>query len=156
MEPLFGPAPGERVILMDLNVALSSNFDQMRRHNFVYFITQVESFRQHVVDLLRDEYVIIVTARDARWTRPTLKRIYKTTGWSPQEAVFNDTGISGAEAHRVKERLLLDRILPEHPEIDAGAYLAIESNFRTREMYARHGIRAVDCDRHNRWVALPV
>ena len=62
------PEPSlNRLILMDLNVALSENFSEMKNHSFINFITSEEKFRQWLIDLLKDEYVIVVTARDTRW-----------------------------------------------------------------------------------------
>lgn len=146
--------PGERVILMDLNVALSENFDDMRKHSFPHFISSVERYRANMVDLLRAEYVVLITARDARWAKATLRRIHEQTGWLPQEAHFNDTGLTGRDAAEVKRRLLHQYVLPEHGT-NLSRYLAIESNSDTRKMYAAQGIRAIDCDRHNSWHVIP-
>lgn len=143
-----------RIILMDLNVALSSNFKEMRNHNFETFIKEVETFRDWMVDLLRPEYVILITARNIKWGVPTLNRINELTNWIPNEAIFNDTGISGSEAPLVKKKQVLEKIIPRHGD-DLQKYYAIESNPRTREMYSSIGINAYDCERDGAWDRLP-
>jgi hypothetical protein len=55
----------DRIILMDLNVALSSNFKEMRHHNFETFVKEVEEYRDWMVDLLRPEFVILITDPEA-------------------------------------------------------------------------------------------
>lgn len=143
-----------RIILMDLNVALSENFGEMQKHVMWDFVRNHERYRQWMVDLLRDEYVILMTARSERWAKPTLRRIQQTTDWRPDEAWFNDTDISGGDAHKIKRHLLRAYVYPIHGT-DKSRYLAIESNSRTRGMYAIEGIRAIDCERHGRWEAIP-
>lgn len=143
-----------RIILMDLNVALSSNFKEMRNHNFETFIKEVETFRDWMVDLLRPEYVILITARNVKWGVPTLNRIHELTNWVPNEAIFNDTGISGSEAPLVKKKQVLEKIIPRHGDY-LQKYYAIESNPRTREMYSSIGITAYDCEREGSWDRLP-
>ena len=147
-------APNGRKILMDLNVALSSNFAEMRQHHMATFVKSVETYRDWMVDLLRDEYVILITARDQRWANDTLRRIHQETGWTPQEAWFNDTGISGQYAPKVKKALLHSYVFPQHG-MQVSQYLAIESNSETRKMYQSLGIRAIDCERQGKWHAIP-
>lgn len=143
----------KRIILMDLNVALSENFSDMKNYGFVAFITFNEKFRQWLIDLLRDEYVIVITARDTRWKEATLRRILEVSGWNPQEALFNDTGIPGGEAPRIKKTLMEKYVFPKHGE--AADYLAIESNSNTRRMYAKLGVTAIDCKREGFWTEIP-
>jgi hypothetical protein len=119
-----------------------------------HFVTNVETYRDWMVDLLKDEYVILITARDQRWANATLKRIAQQTGWTPQEAWFNDTGISGQYAPQVKKTLLHSYVLPNHGT-QMSQYLAIESNVETRRMYQSLGIRAIDCERQGQWHAIP-
>jgi hypothetical protein len=154
MEKKARPRGLQRIVLMDLNVALSSNFKEMRHHAFERFIKEVEEFRPWMVDLLRDEYVVLITARNIRWQNATLERMEKLTGWLPNEALFNDTGISGAEAPLVKKAQFLNRVVPRHGE-SRMKYFAIESNPRTREMYKSLGVLAFDCEREGQWDKLP-
>jgi hypothetical protein len=147
-------SPNYRIILMDLNVALSENFRDMTRYSMSEFVNFVERYRDWMVELLRHEYTVIMTARSERWAKPTLSRIYRQTGWRPQEAWFNDTNLSGSEAHRIKRHLLQTYVYPIHGRAKS-RYLAIESNNRTREMYRRENIRAIDCEREGQWEAIP-
>ena len=138
---------------MDLNVALSENFSEMKHHSFINYITTEEKYRLWLIDLLREEYVIVITARDIKWKEQTLKRIFEESGWNPQEALFNDTGISGQKAPEIKKAAMEKYVLPVHGE-DAN-YLAIESNASTRSMYKKLGIKAIDCMRDGSWSEIP-
>ena len=150
VDPLNSP---KRIILMDLNVALSENFAEMKHHSFINFITSEEKYRLWLIDLLRKEYVIVITARDIKWKEQTLKRIFEESGWNPQEALFNDTGISGQKAPEIKKAAMEKYVLPTH---GAGAnYLAIESNAATRSMYKKLGVKAIDCMREGSWAEIP-
>lgn len=143
-----------RFILMDLNVALSANFGDMKNHGFEDFVKNHETYRQWMVDLLRPEYVVLVTARNIKWAMPTLRRIYEMTGWIPNDAMFNDTGIEGSNAPLIKQTQLERRIYPRYGD-NPKQYYAIDSNTNTREMYRRMGIQAFDCERNGAWLTLP-
>lgn len=144
----------DRIILMDLNVALSANFGDMKRHSMENFVKEVEEYRPWMVDLLRDEYVILITARNIKWGVPTLTRIWNTQKWLPNEAIFNDTDIDGSNAPLIKKTQFLEKIAKRHGE-SPEKYFAIESNVRTREMYSSLGIKAFDCEREGVWEKLP-
>lgn len=143
-----------RIVLMDLNVALSSNFGDMKRHSMENFVKEVEEYRPWMVDLLRNEYVVLITARNIKWGVPTLTRLWKTQRWLPNEALFNDTGIDGSKAPLIKKTQVLEKVFPRHGD-DITKYFAIESNPRTREMYSSLGIQAFDCERDGSWEKLP-
>jgi hypothetical protein len=64
---------------------------------------------------------------------PGLDRIEQETGWQPDDACFVPKGWWNPPA--IKEHLLRTRVFPVYGE-DA-CYIAIESNPRSREMYAR-------------------
>lgn len=138
---------------MDLNVALSENFSEMKHHSFINFITSEEKYRLWLIDLLREEYVIVITARDIKWKEQTLKRIFEESGWNPQEALFNDTGIKGDNPPEIKKAAMEKYVLPVHGE-DAN-YLAIESNASTRSMYKKLGVMAINCLREGSWTEIP-
>ena len=95
-----------------------------------------ERYHQWLVKLVRPHTVILITARPAIWMPKTLDRIEKETGWRPDHACFAPRGWWNPPA--IKEHLLKKEIFPVHGE-DA-RYIAIESNPRTREIYARFGI----------------
>ena len=145
----------ERIVLMDLNVALSSNFGSMYQYGFEDFIKNHEKYRQWMVELLRPEFVVLITARNIKWALPTLKRIADETEWQPDVALFNDTGYDGADAPRIKEHQMLNHVFKNYGD-DPSIYHAIDSNSGTRAMYRRLGIASVhDAQRTGRWRELP-
>jgi len=146
----------DRIVLMDLNVALSSNFNEMRNYGFQEFITQREQFRKWMTELLRPEFVILITARNIKHAIPTLARIEETTGWQPDVALFNDTGIDGSDAPAIKQWQMVNRVFKKYGD-DTSIYHAIESNSNTRAMYQSLGLSSVhDCARgKSRWFRLP-
>jgi hypothetical protein len=125
------------IILLDLNYTLVAN-------NPAHGTTPVrmekrlagEQYRQWLVELVRPHTVVLITARPESWMLRTLDRIEEQTGWRPQDACFAPTGWWNPPA--IKEHLLKKDVFPIHGE--HARYLAIESNPRTREMYARFTI----------------
>jgi len=99
---------------------------------------ETELYRQWLVEMLRPHQVILITARPDRWKAPTLARIQELTGWQPMDAYFDDGSIRTPPA--IKRHILLDQIFPKHGR---GEYYAIESNPKTRAMYATLGIPSV-------------
>ncbi len=95
-----------------------------------------EQYRQWLVELVRPHTVVLITARPESWMPKTLDRIEEQTGWRPQDVCFAPQGWWNPPA--IKEHLLRKDVFPIHGE-DA-RYLAIESNPRTRDMYARFSI----------------
>jgi hypothetical protein len=95
-----------------------------------------EQYRQWLVELVRSYSVILMTARPETWAIKTLDRIETQTGWRPQHACFAPIGWWNPPA--IKQHFLLKRVFPLHGE--RARYIAIESNPRSREMYARHEI----------------
>jgi hypothetical protein len=146
----------ERIVLMDLNVALSSNFSEMRNHAFEDFVNNHEEYRKWMTELLDPEFTILITARNIKWAIPTLKRIYDRTGWQPDLALFNDTDIDGQDAPAIKEHQMVNRVFKKFGN-DTGKYHAIDSNANTRAMYKRLGLSSVhDCARgKDMWFRLP-
>lgn len=43
-----------------------------------------------LIDAIKDDYVIIVTARPDYQMKETMENVKKKTGWEPQEIYFND------------------------------------------------------------------
>ncbi len=126
------------IVLLDLNYTLAENSPE--RGTSPPPMTkrlEEETYRLWLVRLLRPHHVILVTARPERWREPTLERIKALTGWSPQEAFFNDRNL-GPPAF--KEHVLRAHLLPR---FEAEEMFAIESNPRTRAMYERYGVPAM-------------
>lgn len=153
--------PSKRIILQDLNVALSSNFKEMKAFtNLEEFIINHERYRQWLVELLSKEFVILCTARSKTFEQVTLEKIYLETGWKPNDYFFNDlvnkenVRYSAPEA---KRSYLIENIFPKYGT-ECSIYFAIESNSETRAMYDSLGIECVDANRneHQPWKTLPI
>jgi hypothetical protein len=125
------------IILLDLNYTLVANSPA---HGITPARMEkrlaTEQYRQWLVELVRPHTVILITARPVTWMIKTLDRIEAQTGWRPKHACFAPIGWWNPPA--IKEHLLNKDVFPIHGE-DA-RYIAIESNPRSREMYARHEI----------------
>lgn len=127
---------GSLIILLDLNYTLiaksppsGSPPPRMEKR------LRSEDYRQWLVELVLPHHVILITARPERWREATLVRINEVTGWQPDEAHFAPPGWRNPPV--IKEHLLKRKIFPVYGEY--ACYIAIESNPRTREMYARFG-----------------
>ena len=136
------------IVLLDLNWTLVENSAERRTP----FLDQIagERYRGWLIDLVRPQVTILVTARPERYRQATLASLLAKTGWQPEDAAFN---LHALPPPLAKERALAEAVWPRHGR-DAG-YLAIESNPRTRAMYARHGIRAVTWQALEGLTALP-
>lgn len=124
-----------KVFLLDLNYTLVSNSEIIIKP----FSKQIqnEEYRIDLINILKDKYVILVTARPDKYKQETLAHIRKVTGWNPRLAYFNDLNLTSPA---FKERLLNDHIFPNYqPE----SLIAIESNPKTRAMYKRNKIKAL-------------
>ena len=107
---------------------------------------EAEEYRRDLIDAIKDDYVIIITARPDYQMRQTVENIRRKTGWQPQEWYFNDIN---AEPPVFKESALRRFIFPKHglqmgPE--GTFYYAVESNPKTRTMYSRFGIKGQPYD----------
>jgi hypothetical protein len=143
----------KRIILLDLNFTLVGNSIEKRRQRGSYADKiELETYRQWLVDLLRDRYVILVTIRPSYHKAQTLARIQALTGWQPQEALFCWKGSIKPEVW--KGYALEHCIFPKHGA-DPSRYLAIESNANTHKMYAAHGVQWVKAQEGVEWDALP-
>ncbi len=136
------------IILLDLNYTLV----EISEEKVKPFVKQIagERYRSWLVDLLKDQYVILVTARPAMHQAATLASIESKTGWLPQEAHFNSYGLAPPLA---KERMLNGLIFPRH---QGKPFFALESNPRTSFMYARHGIASAKIMPGEQWDRLPI
>lgn len=125
------------IILLDLNHTLVAN-NPPRGATPPRMEQRIpdEQYRQWLVELVRPHTVVLITARPVAWMMMTLDRIEEQTGWRPQDACFAPRGWWNPPT--IKEHLLGRHVFPVHGR-DA-RYLAIESNPRTREMYARFSI----------------
>ncbi len=130
--------------LVDLNYTLVGNSPKWGESRITPFSRQIEqeTYRQWVVDFLRDKYAILITARPIRYKEQTLARIFSQTNWQPQEAYFAEISATPPE---IKEDLLLRYIFPKHGR-NGKDYFGIESNPKTRAMYKRYDIYSVKAE----------
>lgn len=121
------------IYLLDLNYTLVENSTQKRSP----FIAQIagEQYRRALIDRLQSERVFLLTARLSKYREATLASIKVKTGWLPERAFFNSYGLPPPDA----KQEMLKAILPEFP---GEVFFGIESNPRTRVMYAKHGINS--------------
>lgn len=120
--------------LLDLNQTLVDRPKDAPRIRPFKCQIEVETYRQWLVDMLKKQYVILMTARPAKYKWLTLDRIEALTGWHPQEAYFAEMR---SYPHVKKEHLLRKYLLPKYLPSEL---FGIESNPKTRAVYARHGI----------------
>ena len=124
--------------LVDLNYTLVENSPKWGEPRITPFSKQIEqeTYRQWLVDFLRDKYAILITARPNRYKEQTLERIFSQTNWQPQESYFAEISAPPPE---IKEDLLLRYIFPKHGK-NGEDFFGIESNPKTRAMYGKYGV----------------
>lgn len=128
----------EKICLLDLNYTLVKNQMDTRMLRPFTRRMEAEEYRLDLIEAIRPDRVIIITARPAYQMRQTMENIRKKTGWAPVEAYFNDID---ADPPTFKESALKRFVFPRHGS-DGAQYYAVESNPKTRAMYARYGIAA--------------
>ena len=120
--------------LLDLNQTLVDREKDAPRIRPFELQIECETYRQWLLGILKNQYVILITARPYRYKQATLNRIKELTGWSPHEAYFAEIR---SWPHFKKEHLLKKYILPR---MGKETFFGIESNPKTRTVYARYGI----------------
>ena len=157
--------PTGRIILLDLNVTLSANAQQWRglqarKHGsyrrradapdnlptYAEWIAQRERYRQWLVELLRDEFVIIVTVRRKVYESITLQRIADQTGWVPQGACFRGTeSPEGETLHRADRPAVRRRPEPvPRPRVQPAGVGRVEATRRPVHPGAQGRHQALD------------
>jgi hypothetical protein len=134
------------IVLLDLNYTLIDNCDDNAAISFPERIA-THTYRHWLVRLLVESglRVFILTARPQRYRVATLEHIQLSTGWQPERYYGNTHGEPPPVA---KERMLRERIFPEFGRAgldELTPFLGLESNPRTRTMYARHNIPSLSC-----------
>lgn len=136
-------ADGRRICLLDLNYTLVENQKDTRMLRPFAKRMQYEEYRGDLIEAVRDDYVIIITARPDHQMKATMENIWRKTGWEPEEYYFNDFD---AEPPVFKESALKRFVFPKHG-VNPIQFYAVESNPKTRAMYARYGIEAAPYDK---------
>lgn len=127
-----------KICLLDLNYTLVKNQMDTRMLRPFSRRMEAEEYRLDLIEAIRPDRVIIITARPDYQMKQTMENIRKKTGWAPVEAYFNDIN---ADPPTFKESALRRFVFPKHGS-DGAQYYAVESNPKTRAMYARYGITA--------------
>ena len=129
---------GKRICLLDLNYTLVAN--QMETRYLRPFSRRMEGeeYRMDLLEAIKDDYVIIITARPQYQQAETMRNILKKTGWQPKDIYFNDID---AEPPVFKESALQRFVFPKYGA-DPIQFYAVESNPKTRTMYHKYGIHA--------------
>lgn len=139
----------KKIILLDLNYTLVSNQRETRMLRPFSKRMRGEEYREDLIDAIREYYVIIVTARPTYQQRETMENVYRKTGWMPDEVYFNDIN---STPPTFKKSALERWIFNKHGR-DPNQYHAIESNPKTRAMYAEYGIEAEPYEKYIKKVA---
>lgn len=127
------------IILLDLNYTLVGNSADIKYIRPYQKKIKAEKYREWLIKLLSNYYVIIITARPDYQKEETIKSFEeKLNGWMPDEMYFQEENDRPPIA---KEKLLKKYIFPKHGS--QNNYFAIESNPRTKTMYKKYDIPSV-------------
>lgn len=132
----------KKICLLDLNYTLVGNQMDTRYLRPFSRRMEAEEYRADLIEAIKGDHVIIITARPDYQMKQTMENIRRKTGWQPQEWYFNDID---ADPPTFKESALRRFVFPRHGA-DGALYYAVESNPRTRTMYHRYGIEAKPYD----------
>ena len=130
------------IVLLDLNCTFAENSAVVRAKTGESFAACIakETYRAWLLDLIRPHVVVLMTARPEKHRAATLANIAaKTGGWQPADAYFNYSNLPPASA---KFAYLTQYVFPKYGDARTD-YLALESNPKTRAMYARQDILAI-------------
>ena len=133
--------PKDKIILLDLNFTLVSNSGKSRKRYPSRIYDQ--EYEEDLIDLIKDNHVILITARREKFKDETLAHIKKLTGFIPDETYWNwdDSIPPKLKPPEIKKHWMKTEVIPKHGD-DMDKYLAIESNKDTRKMYNELGIEA--------------
>ena len=129
--------PKDKIILLDLNYTLISNSWAIRHDEYPDKIFN-RQYEQELVNKIKDNYVILITASPDYSASDSLKHIEENADLKIAESYWN---VGNQRPPELKEYWLKKEVFPKHGDAPS-KYLAIESNEDTREMYARYGIEA--------------
>ncbi len=125
-----------KIILLDLNYTLIANSKEIWNYPLDKKIAS-QKYEMELIDLIKDNYVILITASPDKRSDKILNDLKEKTGFVPDESFWN----FGKEPPELKKYWMEKEIIPQHGD-DMEKYLAIESNPKTRRMYKKLGIEA--------------
>ena len=127
--------PKDKIILLDLNYTLVANSRESSGRYPERIYNQY--YEKDLINLIKDNYVILITARSYKFSQRTLEHIEELTGFKPDEDFWN----FGLMPPELKKYWMEEAVLRKHGD-NPQKYLAIESNPKTRRMYNNMGIEA--------------
>ena len=128
--------PKDKIILLDLNYTLIANSKEIRTMPLDKKIKS-QKYETDLINLIKDNYVILITASPYRRSHKILRDLKEKTGFEPDESFWN----FGRQPPALKKYWMENEVIPQHGD-DGDKYLAIESNPATRRMYKKLGIEA--------------
>lgn len=128
--------PKDKIILLDLNYTLLANSSEIKRMPLDEKIKS-QQYEEELINLIKDNYVILITASPYRRSHKILRDIKEKTGFEPDESYLN----FNRQPPVVKKYWMENEVIPQHGD-EPEKYLAIESNPATRSMYKKLGIEA--------------
>ena len=128
--------PKDKIILLDLNYTLIANSKEIRTMPLDKKIKS-QKYETDLINLIKDNYVILITASPYRRSHKILRDLKEKTGFEPDESFWN----FGRQPPALKKYWMENEGIPQHGD-DGDKYLAIESNPATRRMYKKLGIEA--------------
>ena len=128
--------PNDKIILLDLNYTLIKNSKDIRLLPLDEKIKNQE-YETELIELIKDNYVILITASPYKRSHKILRDIEEKTGFKPDESYWN----FNRQPPVLKRYWMVEEVIPRHGD-DSSKYLAIESNPATRRMYKKLGVEA--------------
>ena len=128
--------PKDKIILLDLNYTLIANSKEIWNYPLEKKIKS-QKYEMDLIELIKDNYVILITASPYKRSHKILRDIKEKTGFEVDESYWN----FGCQPPQIKKYWMENEVLPQHGD-DVDKYLAIESNPTTRRMYEKLGIEA--------------
>ena len=128
--------PKDKIILLDLNYTLIANSKEIKYMALDEKIKN-QKYESELIDLIKDNYVILITASPYKRSHKILRDIKEKTGFVVDESFWN----FGRQPPVLKKYWVETEVIPRHGA-DMDKYLAIESNPATRRMYKKLGIEA--------------
>ncbi|WP_405306247.1 exodeoxyribonuclease III [Methanobrevibacter sp.] len=128
--------PKDKIILLDLNYTLIANSKEIFNYPLEKKIKS-QKYEMDLIELIKDNYVILITASPYKRSHKILRDIKEKTGFQPDESYWN----FGGQPPQVKKYWMENEVIPQHGD-EVEKYLAIESNPNTRRMYKKLGIEA--------------
>ena len=122
----------DRIILLDFFHTLIKNDDDHARKEI-----EVREYDTELIDLIRDNYVIVISACPYSKSFKALRHLKEKTGYEPDEAYWN----FGRHPPALKKYWIEEEIIPRFGD-DTEKLLSIESNRYSRLTYRQFNIES--------------